>query len=337
MSPQTQTRSRTPRRKRAASDAIVAEAIEKSFGDVRALAGIDLVVPEGSVHGLLGPNGAGKTTFVRILTTLLAPSAGRALVLGHDVVREGDVVRASIGLTGQFTAVDENLTGAEFLWMVGRLYHMSSPDAHARAAELLDEFGLGDAGHRVVKTYSGGMQRRLDLAASLMNHPRVLFLDEPTTGLDPVGRRDMWATIRGLVSGGMTLLLTTQYLEEADHLADRISVIDHGKVIAEGTSDQLKRRIGGEFIDLELARRKDVAAALRALAPITAGEPQVEGLNVTVPVATGAGVVVEAVRRLDKGGVKVTDLIVRRPTLDDVFMILTGRKAEENGQQGASP
>jgi ABC-2 type transport system ATP-binding protein len=292
-------------------------------------------VPEGSVRGLLGPNGAGKTTFVRILTTLLTPDAGRASVLGHDVVAEPDAVRAAIGLTGQFTAVDENLTGAEFLWMVGRLYHMPSADAHARAAELLEEFGLGDAAHRVVKTYSGGMQRRLDLAASLMNRPRVLFLDEPTTGLDPVGRRDMWDTIRGLVRGGMTLLLTTQYLEEADHLADRISVIDHGKVIAEGTSDQLKRRTGGEFIDLELARRKDVEAAIRALAPITAGEPQANGLAVTVPVANGAGVVVEAVRRLDKAGVKVTDLIVRRPTLDDVFMILTGHKAEENGQQGA--
>jgi ABC-2 type transport system ATP-binding protein len=335
MTPRTKTATRT-RSRRATADAIVAEAIEKSFGDVRALAGIDIVVPEGSVVGLLGPNGAGKTTLVRILTTLLAPDAGTARVLGYDVTREGDAVRASIGLTGQFTAVDENLTGAEFLWMVGRLYHMTSADARARAAVLLDEFGLGDAVDRVVKTYSGGMQRRLDLAASLMNRPRVLFLDEPTTGLDPTGRSDMWDTIRGLVREGMTLLLTTQYLEEADQLADRISVIDHGKVIAEGTSDQLKRRIGGEFIDLEVARRKDVNAALRALAPLSAGEPQVRDMTMTVPVTSGAGVVADVVRRLDAGGVKIVDLNVRRPTLDDVFMSLTGHRAEEPTEEGAA-
>jgi len=330
----TRTRTATRSRRKTSADAIVAEAIEKSFGDVRALAGIDLVVPEGSVVGLLGPNGAGKTTFVRILTTLLTADAGRATVLGYDVMRQADLVRASIGLTGQFTAVDEYLTGAEFLRMVGRLYHMETADARPRAAELLEEFGLGDAKDRVVKTYSGGMQRRLDLAASLMNRPRVLFLDEPTTGLDPAGRSDMWDTIRGLVRGGMTLLLTTQYLEEADQLADRISVIDHGGVIAEGTSDQLKRRIGGEFIDLELARKKDIEAAISALAPLTAGEPKSHGLDVSIPVTNGAGVVVDAVRRLDKAGVKVVDLIVRRPTLDDVFMTLTGRRAEEsNGEQ----
>ena len=335
MSPPTKP-SRTTQRKRGAQDAIVAQAVEKSFGQVRALAGIDIAVPEGSVVGLLGPNGAGKTTLVRILTTLLAADAGRATVLGYDVTREPDAVRASIGLTGQFTAVDDNLTGAEFLWMVGRLYHMSSVAARTRAAELLEEFGLGDAGDRVVKTYSGGMQRRLDLAASLMNRPQVLFLDEPTTGLDPAGRSEMWETIRGLVREGMTLLLTTQYLEEADQLADRISVIDHGKVIAEGTSDQLKRRIGGEFIDLEVARRKDVDAAMRALAPLQTGDPQLRSLNLTVPVTNGTGVVADAVRRLDKAGVKIVDLIVRRPTLDDVFMTLTGRRAEEpTEQQGA--
>ncbi len=317
-------------RRRSVTDAIVARAVEKSFGDVRALAGIDLTVPEGSVVGLLGPNGAGKTTFVRILTTLLTADAGQATVLGYDVVRQPDEVRASIGLTGQFTAVDEYLTGAEFLWMVGRLYHMDSQDARRRAAELLEEFGLADAAHRVVKTYSGGMQRRLDLAASLMNRPRVLFLDEPTTGLDPVGRSDMWETIRGLVSGGMTLLLTTQYLEEADQLADRINVIDHGKVIAEGTSDQLKRRIGGEFIDIEVARRKDIVGAIHALAPLTAGEPKIHAMTVSVPIANGNGVVVDAVRRLDSDGVKVVDLIVRRPTLDDVFVTLTGRHAEDH-------
>jgi ABC-2 type transport system ATP-binding protein len=317
------------RTRRRSTDAIVAHAVEKSFGDVRALAGVDIAVPEGSVVGLLGPNGAGKTTLVRVLCTLLLADAGRATVLGHDVVAEPDVVRASIGLTGQFTAVDEYLTGAEFLWMVGRLYHMDTTDARRRAGELLEEFGLADAAHRVVKTYSGGMQRRLDLAASLMNRPRVLFLDEPTTGLDPVGRNDMWETIRGLVRGGMTLLLTTQYLEEADQLADRISVIDHGRVIAEGTPDQLKKRIGGEFIDIELARKKDVEGAVRALAKLTAGEPHLNGLTMTVPVANGTGVVVDAVRRLDKAGVKVVDLIVRRPTLDDVFVTLTGRPAEE--------
>ena len=332
MTAQTSTAARR-RSRRALSDAIVAEAIEKLFGDVRALAGIDIVVPEGSVVGLLGPNGAGKTTFVRILTTLLAADAGSATVLGYDVARDGDAVRASIGLTGQFTAVDDNLTGAEFLWMVGRLYHMSTSDARKRASDLLEEFGLADAADRVVKTYSGGMQRRLDLAASLMNRPRVLFLDEPTTGLDPVGRSDMWETIRGLVREGMTLLLTTQYLEEADQLADRISVIDHGRVIAEGTPDQLKRKIGGEFIDLEVARRKDVAASLKALGPLQAGEPQVRDLSVTFPVTSGAGVVADAVRRLDRNGVKIVDLIVRRPTLDDVFMTLTGRHASEPAQE----
>jgi len=330
----TSTAART--RRKAAAEAVVAEAVEKSFGDVRALAGVDLVVPEGTVVGLLGPNGAGKTTFVRILTTLLTADSGRATVLGYDVTRDPDAVRASIGLTGQFTAVDEYLTGAEFLWMVGRLYHMESDAARSRAGELLEEFGLSDAKDRTVRTYSGGMQRRLDLAASLMNNPRVLFLDEPTTGLDPAGRSDMWDTIRSLVRGGMTLLLTTQYLEEADQLADRINVIDHGKVIAEGTSDQLKRRIGGEFLDIELARKKDVEAVIRALAPLTAGEPTAHGNTLTVPVTSGAGVVVEAVRRLDKANVKVVDLIVRRPTLDDVFMTLTGRRAEETNGQGAS-
>jgi ABC-2 type transport system ATP-binding protein len=212
---------------------------------------------------------------------------------------------------------------------------MSSPDAALRAAELLEEFGLADATHRVVKTYSGGMQRRLDLAASLMNRPRVLFLDEPTTGLDPVGRNEMWETIRGLVREGMTLLLTTQYLEEADQLADRISVIDHGRLIAEGTSEQLKRRIGGEFVDIEVGRRKDVEAAVRALAPITSGDAQLRGLSLTIPVTNGTGVVADAVRRLDRAGVKITDLIVRRPTLDDVFMTLTGHAAEEPSTNGS--
>jgi ABC-2 type transport system ATP-binding protein len=317
------------KQRRRAGDAIVTEGLEKSFGKVRALAGVDLIVREGTVVGLLGPNGAGKTTAVRILTTLLQPDAGRAFVLGHDVTKEPDKVRASIGLTGQFTAVDDNLTGAEFLEMVGRLYHLPTTTARKRAQELLERFDLIDAANRTIKTYSGGMQRRLDLAASLVNNPRVLFLDEPTTGLDPASRTALWEVIEGLVGDGATVLLTTQYLDEADRLADRISVVDRGRVIAEGTSDQLKRKIGGEFIDLEVARRKDVELALKALEPLTVGEVSLDGSNLTLPVTNGSGVVADAVRRLDKAKVKIVDLNVRRPTLDDVFMTLTGHAAEE--------
>jgi ABC-2 type transport system ATP-binding protein len=319
------------KRRKKANDAIVAEGLEKSFGKVRALDGIDLTVPEGTVVGLLGPNGAGKTTAVRILTTLLQPDAGRAFVLGHDVTAEPDKVRASIGLTGQFTAVDDNLTGAEFLRMVARLYHLSHSESRSRSEELLERFDLSDAAGRTIKTYSGGMQRRLDLAASLVNRPRVLFLDEPTTGLDPASRRALWEIIDGLVREGTTLLLTTQYLEEADRLADRVSVVDHGRVIAEGTSDQLKRKIGGEFIDLEVRRKMDVELALKALAPITVGDPALDSTSLSVPVSNGSGVVADAVRRLDKAGVKIVDLNVRRSTLDDVFMTLTGHAAEVEG------
>jgi len=316
-----------PRRTR--GDAIVAENLKKYFGDVHALDGVDITVKEGTVVGLLGPNGAGKTTAVRILTTLLSPDSGRAIVLGHDVTKEPDVVRASIGLTGQFTAVDDNLTGSEFLWMVGRLYHMSTPKARARSEELLDRFGLSDAANRTVKTYSGGMQRRLDLAASLVNRPQVLFLDEPTTGLDPQSRIDLWEVIRGLVREGTTLLLTTQYLEEADQLADRINVVDHGRIVAEGTSSQLKRKIGGDHLDLDVGRKVDVQRALKALAPLIKGEPYVHGQTISAPVADGAGLLANAVRQLDKANVQIVDIDVRTPTLDDVFMALTGHAAEE--------
>ncbi len=317
-----------PRRTR--SDAIVVENLKKSFGEVRALDGIDLTVKEGTVVGLLGPNGAGKTTAVRIMTTLLRADSGKAIVLGHDVTKEPDIVRASIGLTGQFTAVDDQLTGAEFLRMVGRLYHIDPKKSRARATELLERFGLSDAAGRTVKTYSGGMQRRLDLAASLVNHPRVLFLDEPTTGLDPVSRVDLWEVIRGLVREGTTLLLTTQYLEEADQLADRINVVDHGHVVAEGTSAQLKRKIGGDHLDIDVGRKVDVQRTLAALARLMKGDPIVDGQQLSLPVVDGAGILAEAVRLLDKAKVKILDIDVRTPTLDDVFIALTGHAAEED-------
>jgi ABC-2 type transport system ATP-binding protein len=317
-----------PRRTR--SDAIVAENLKKHFGDVHALDGVDITVKEGTVVGLLGPNGAGKTTAVRILTTLLAPDAGKATVLGYDVTKEPDLVRASIGLTGQFTAVDDNLTGSEFLRMVGRLYHLSTPQSRKRAEELLDRFGLSDAAGRTVKTYSGGMQRRLDLAASLVNNPKVLFLDEPTTGLDPTSRVDLWEVIRGLVREGTTLLLTTQYLEEADQLADRINVVDHGHVVAEGTSAQLKRKIGGDHLDLTVGRKVDVERSLKTLAPLIKGEPIVDGQSMSLPVVDGTGILASAVRLLDKAKVQISDIDVRTATLDDVFMALTGHAAEED-------
>ncbi len=318
-------------RRTARNDAIVAENLQKSFGKVRALDGIDLTVKEGTVVGLLGPNGAGKTTAVRILTTLLSPDAGRATVLGYDVTKDPDKVRASIGLTGQFTAVDDNLTGAEFLRMVGRLYHMTPAHSRSRADELLERFGLADAAGRTVKTYSGGMQRRLDLAASLVNSPRVLFLDEPTTGLDPVSRLDLWEVIRLLVREGTTLLLTTQYLEEADKLADRINVVDHGTVVAEGTSSQLKRKIGDK-LDVDVAKKTDIDRALAAISPLIKGTPEVHGQRIVASVPNGKTVIADAVRRLDKAKVQISDLAVRRPTLDDVFLALTGHRAEEEGE-----
>jgi ABC-2 type transport system ATP-binding protein len=308
---------------------IEARGIEKSFGKVRALAGVDLSAPSGSVLGLLGPNGAGKTTMVRILTTLLRADAGHARVAGCDVEREASALRSRIGLAGQYAAVDDNLTGFENLEMVGRLYHLGRAEARRRATELLEAFELADAASRPAKTYSGGMRRRLDLGAALVARPPVLFLDEPTTGLDPRSRLGMWEIIEDRVAGGTTVLLTTQYLDEADRLADSIAVIDHGRVIAEGTSDELKDRVGGERLEVHLEPGADAAAAVRALATMSDEPPQADDGTVRVKIRRRAGAIVEAVRRLDEAGVGVEDIAIRRPTLDDVFIALTGRAAEE--------
>jgi ABC-2 type transport system ATP-binding protein len=307
---------------------IEVEGLRKRFGPVEALCGVSFGAGTGSVLGLLGPNGAGKTTAVRILTTLLAPDAGSARVAGIDVVRQPARVRAEIGLAGQYAAVDENLTGAENLEMVGRLYHMARRDARTRAGELLEEFGLTDAGGRLVRTYSGGMRRRLDLAAALVARPPILFLDEPTTGLDIRSRIALWDSIEALVAGGTTVLLTTQYLEEADRLADRIVVINHGALIAEGTSAELKERVGGDRLEVRVSRGADPAAAAEVLARIADGAPAVLDGTVSIPVA-GGGAVTEAVRRLDAAGIAIDDIATQRPTLDDVFLELTGQTAAE--------
>jgi ABC-2 type transport system ATP-binding protein len=317
--------------------AILVEGLTKSFGDVHALRGIDLVVPRGTVLGVLGPNGAGKTTAVRILTTLLQPDEGRALVDGRDVVREAAAVRRSIGLSGQSAAIQEELTGRENLEIVGRLFHLRWPEARSRAAQLLEQFDLVDAANRPAKTYSGGMQRRLDLAASLVGRPQVLFLDEPTTGLDPRSRLGMWDIIRSLVEGGTTLLLTTQYLDEADELADEIVVIDHGLVIAAGTAEELKSRVGGDVLEFTVPDRNRISDAVTAIARVGEGEPHADKETGVVSVGVGgrgSDALVDAVRALDAAGVPTRGLALRRPSLDDVFLALTGHAAEEEEQPG---
>jgi ABC-2 type transport system ATP-binding protein len=313
------------------SYAVLAEGLVKRFGAVTALDGVDFAVPEGSVLGLLGPNGAGKTTAVRILTTLLRPDGGRAEVAGVDVVSRPADVRRKIGVSGQYAAVDEYLTGFENLDMVGRLYHLGRVTARQRARELLAQFGLEDAADRPVKTYSGGMRRRLDLAGALVARPPVLFLDEPTTGLDPRARIDMWDVLQELVAGGTTLLLTTQYLEEADLLADEIVVIDHGRVIATGTSDDLKAQVGGERLEITVSRVDRLDEARGIIEPLGLDAPSVDRQrrSVMVAVSGGVDVLAEALRRLGADGIALDDVGLRRPTLDDVFLTLTGHAADD--------
>ena len=311
---------------------IIAQGLVKTYrnGEVRALDGLDLDVEEGTVLGLLGPNGSGKTTTVRVLATLLTPDEGSATVGGVDVVKHPDQVRNMIGLSGQYAALDETLTGWDNLTMFGRLYHLSASATKARATELLEKFSLTEAARRPIKTYSGGMRRRLDLAASLIIKPKVLFLDEPTTGLDPRGRQEMWSVIEELVKGGVTLLLTTQYLEEADQLADEIAVIDTGKVIARGTSDALKKQVGGERLEI-VVEAQNITKTMEVVANVSGNKATLdEGLRmISAPVSTGATALIETLRALDDAGVHPLDVGLKRPSLDDVFLSLTGHAAEE--------
>jgi ABC-2 type transport system ATP-binding protein len=311
------------------TDTIVAHDLVKTYGDVTALGGLSLRVPEGSVLCLLGPNGAGKTTAVRILSTLLRPDSGSASVAGIDVLGDPSRAREVIGASGQNAAVDEYLTGFENLDMIGRLYHLGKDRARQRARELLDQFNLSEAGDRPAKTYSGGMRRRLDLAGALVADAPVLFLDEPTTGLDPRSRSDLWEVINQLVKGGTTLLLTTQYLEEAERLADNIVVIDRGVAIAEGSADELKNTVGGERLEIVAADQSDVERILSAVRDLGSEDVTVDGRRICIPIITGSKGLMEAVRRLDEQGIEPSDLALRRPTLDDVFLSLTGRAAEE--------
>ena len=308
--------------------AIETRELRLQYGEIKAVDGVDLEVEAGIIYGLLGPNGAGKTTTIRILTTLLEPDSGTARVAGLDVVRDAARLRERIGLAGQYAAVDDNLTGFENLEMVGRLYHLGRNVAREHARRLLADFDLTDAGGRLVRTYSGGMRRRLDLAAALVARPAVLFLDEPTTGLDVRARIALWEAIEALTAEGTTVLLTTQDLDEADHLADRIAVLENGRVIAEGTSDELKAQVGGDRLEIQLDDPAESAAALTAVAAIADGEPSVEGSTVRVPLRRRRGAIADAVRSLDEAGVGIVDIGVRRPTLDDVFLTLTGHKAE---------
>ena len=318
--------------------AIVAENLSKSFGDTKALNGVSIDVPEGKVLALLGPNGAGKTTTVRILTTLSKPDSGHASVAGFDVLKQPHQVRSCIGVTGQNASLDELLTGKENLEMVGRLYRMSTGDCRRRAVELLERFRLTDAANKIVKQYSGGMRRRLDLAASLMSQPPVLFLDEPTTGLDPRSRLDMWALLQELVQGGSTLLLTTQYLEEADLLADDIAVVDRGMVIARGTADQLKAQIGGERIQLTLPVGVDLITVASLMANHFTGDPQIDNdaRTVTAPVILQPGLTTIVANDLSKNGIQLDAAAILRPTLDDVFLTLTGHGAGEDNPSEAA-